>query len=62
LVLDCRDKAQDLSYQIVHGLPASQQANIEQAFFRGKIQAYEDIADIVEDLKMFLERRKHEDT
>jgi hypothetical protein len=34
---------EDLSYRLVHQLPKGEEARLEQAFWRGKIAAFEDL-------------------
>jgi hypothetical protein len=58
LLADCRDKAEKMSWTVVHTLPTTPEAHVEQSFFRGKITAYEDFLGIAEDLKTFLEAQK----
>jgi len=49
-----------MSDNIVHGLPVSERDNMEQALFRGKISAFEDICGIAEDLESYREAQKGE--
>ena len=58
LLADCKAKAEAMSSQIVHTIPADEQGNREQFYWRGKVVAYEDFLGIAEDLKTFLEAQK----
>lgn len=60
LLADCKDKADDASYKVIHSLPTSEKDNVEQAYWRGKIVAFEDFLSLQEDLKSFLEGQKEQ--
>jgi hypothetical protein len=51
LLADCRDKAADLSAQVVHDVTWDAETVAKQNFMRGKISAYEDLAGLAEELR-----------
>ena len=51
LVEDCQAKAEDLRYKIVHKVPTTNDATIEQTFQRGQIAVLEDLIGLEAELK-----------
>jgi hypothetical protein len=51
LVEDCQAKAEDLQHKIVHKVPTTSEATIEQTFWRGQIATLEDIIGLENELK-----------
>src|SRR6266705_2942650 len=51
LAADLKDKVAQHSNDIVHGIPATAEANAQMNFFRGKVAAFEDLLGLAEELK-----------
>jgi hypothetical protein len=53
LLSDLQDKADSLSYQIVHKIPSTDEAVAGENFLRGKVSAFEDLLGLAEELKQW---------
>lgn len=51
LVEDCRIKAEDLRYKIIHNVPSTEDARVVQNFQRGQVAILEDIIGLEAELK-----------
>ena len=58
LVQDCQAKAEDLRYKIVHKVPTTNDATIEQTFQRGQIAVLEDLIGLEAELKEWRQTHK----
>ena len=58
LVQDCQAKAEDLRYKIVHKVPTTNDATIEQTFQRGQIAVLEDLIGLEAELKEWRQSHK----
>jgi len=58
LVEDCQAKAEDLRYKIVHKVPTTNDATIEQTFQRGQIAVLEDLIGLEAELKEWRQSHK----
>jgi len=58
LVADCQAKAEDLRYKIVHKVPTTNDATIEQTFQRGQIAVLEDLIGLEAELKEWRQTHK----
>ena len=58
LLQDLQAKAAEFGSQIVHGLPVDRKSDMEQSFIRGKISMCEDLRDLAQDLKEWMESKK----
>ena len=58
LLADCRDRAADLSWAVVHEVPAGDAKVLEQNYERGKVAGLEDLLELEKELAEFKESRK----
>jgi hypothetical protein len=48
----------DLTFQLIHKIPSTEEARAGENFWRGKISAFEDLLGLAEELKEWKESQK----